>query len=379
LLQELGDGYGEALHEHRRRLRAAFAEHGGVEVDTQGDAFFVAFARASNAVAAAADCQRALAGGPIRVRMGLHTGEPRLTEEGYVGLDVHKGARIAAVGHGGQVLRAPGDLSGAAQRPERVGVRRRGPRSRGERKRGRLSSAPVRRTGQAGRMGLHARRRRILPGAPHLPPRRRHAARHRARRLVGVRALLCRDRRRDRGQHRLPRDVDARRAGTTPQPASGNRPVLSPAYREQRSALSRLSVFRGSFDRSAAVAVTGADLRLVSQLVAKSLLRRPDFGRFELHELLRQYAAEQLHLSPAEEADARERRGHTTRGQLPFRTTLHVVEDRPRRPPGARRRKSSLVTTRTQPSRCIRNVTSSASSARTSRAWRPMTTPSSAS
>src|SRR5690242_9438575 len=104
LLQELGDGYGEALQEHRRRLRAAFAEHEGVEVDTQGDAFFVAFARASEAVAAAADGQRALAGGPIRVRMGLHTGEPQLTGEGYVGLDVHKGARIAAVGHGGQVL-----------------------------------------------------------------------------------------------------------------------------------------------------------------------------------------------------------------------------------------------------------------------------------
>src|SRR6476619_1933976 len=104
LLHELGDGYGETLQEHRRRLRAAFAEHEGVEVDTQGDAFFVVFARASNAVAAAADCQRALVGGPIRVRIGLHTGEPRLTEEGYVGLDVHKGARIAAVGHGGQVL-----------------------------------------------------------------------------------------------------------------------------------------------------------------------------------------------------------------------------------------------------------------------------------
>src|SRR5437588_6885607 len=104
LLRELRDGYGEALQEHRRRLRAAFAEHDGVEVDTQGDAFFVAFARPSDAVAAAADGQRALADGPIRVRMGLHTGEPQLTEEGYVGLDVHKGARIAAVGHGGQVL-----------------------------------------------------------------------------------------------------------------------------------------------------------------------------------------------------------------------------------------------------------------------------------
>src|SRR5256885_14003029 len=73
LLHELGDDYGEALHEHRRRLRGAFADHEGVEVDTQGDAFFVAFARASNAVAAAADGQRALADGRVRVRMGLHT------------------------------------------------------------------------------------------------------------------------------------------------------------------------------------------------------------------------------------------------------------------------------------------------------------------
>src|SRR3954451_23496305 len=104
LLHELGDDYGEALQEHRRRRGTACAEHDGVEVDMKGDPFFVVFARTSNAVAAAADCQRALAGGPIRVRMGLHTGEPRLTEEGYVGLDVHKGARIAAVGHGGQVL-----------------------------------------------------------------------------------------------------------------------------------------------------------------------------------------------------------------------------------------------------------------------------------
>src|ERR1700756_5976079 len=96
LLHELGDDYGEALHEHRRRLRAAFAEHEGVEVDTQGDAFFVAFARASDAVAAAADGQRALAGGPIRVRMGLHTGEPRLNGGRYGRLHVHKGPPPAA-------------------------------------------------------------------------------------------------------------------------------------------------------------------------------------------------------------------------------------------------------------------------------------------
>ena len=104
LLHELGDAYADALHEHRRLLREAFAANNGAEVDTQGDAFFVAFGRASEAVAAAVDAQLALSGGPIRVRMGLHTGEPRLTDEGYVGLDVHKGARIAAVGHGGQVL-----------------------------------------------------------------------------------------------------------------------------------------------------------------------------------------------------------------------------------------------------------------------------------
>jgi predicted ATPase len=104
LLHELGDGYADALSEHRRALRAAFTAHGGVEVDTQGDAFFVAFSRARDAVAAARDGQQALAGGPIRVRMGLHTGEPLVTDEGYVGIDVHRAARIAAVGHGGQVL-----------------------------------------------------------------------------------------------------------------------------------------------------------------------------------------------------------------------------------------------------------------------------------
>ena len=85
-------------------LREAFAAHGGVEVDTQGDAFFYAFPTAPGALAAAAEATEALAGGPIRVRMGVHTGTPLLTDEGYVGADVHRAARIAAVGHGGQVL-----------------------------------------------------------------------------------------------------------------------------------------------------------------------------------------------------------------------------------------------------------------------------------
>ena len=104
LLTELGDGYADVLAEHRRALRAAFVRHGGVEVDTQGDAFFVAFAEAGGALTAAADAQAALAGGPVSVRAGVHTGEPTRTEEGYVGLDVHRAARICAIAHGGQIV-----------------------------------------------------------------------------------------------------------------------------------------------------------------------------------------------------------------------------------------------------------------------------------
>ncbi|MDX6591701.1 MAG: hypothetical protein QOJ13_897 [Gaiellales bacterium] len=104
LLQELGHAYADALAEHRAVLRTVFSGQGGIEVDTQGDAFFYAFARASDAITAAEAGQAALASGPIRVRIGLHTGEPQLTAEGYVGLDVHAGARIAACGHGGQVV-----------------------------------------------------------------------------------------------------------------------------------------------------------------------------------------------------------------------------------------------------------------------------------
>jgi predicted ATPase len=104
LLHELGDSYAHVLAEHRRVLREAFGRHGGVEVDTQGDAFFYAFARAADAVAAAGDAQQALAAGPVRVRIGVHTGEPLVADEGYVGVDVHRAARIMAAGHGGQVL-----------------------------------------------------------------------------------------------------------------------------------------------------------------------------------------------------------------------------------------------------------------------------------
>jgi predicted ATPase/class 3 adenylate cyclase len=110
LLQEAGAAYGYLLAEHRQLLRAAFAVHDGREVDTQGDSFFVAFRGPAQAVGAAVDGQRALAGhdwpsgGRVRVRMGLHTGEATETGGSYVSIAVHRAARIAAAAHGGQVL-----------------------------------------------------------------------------------------------------------------------------------------------------------------------------------------------------------------------------------------------------------------------------------
>src|SRR5712691_3958464 len=110
MLTLLRERYGEVLADHNRLLRAAFAETGGQEMGTEGDAFFVAFGRAHDAVAAAAAAQRALSaypwpeGGEVRVRMGIHTGEPSLGDEGYLGLSLHRAARISSAGHGGQVL-----------------------------------------------------------------------------------------------------------------------------------------------------------------------------------------------------------------------------------------------------------------------------------
>ncbi len=482
LLQELGHGYAEALQEHRRRLRAAFAAHDGVEVDTQGDAFFVAFGRASDAIAAAAEAQRALADGPIRVRMGLHTGEPRLTEEGYVGLDVHRGARIAAVGHGGQVLLSQAtralvdgpvrdlgphrlkDLSA----PERIfqleieglpadfpllktlEVGMKGLPSPGTSFVGRASELEaidglledpecrlLTLVGPGGvgktRLALEAAARRIerYPHGVHFVPLVSVAApeflapavaesiqfavdgahsgfsakeqlldylSERSTLLVldnfehlvggsgllgelverapGV-ALLTTSRERlnvqsewvydveglelaengnggassvrlfvERAAQARPgfeldeeervqalricrlvtgmplgielaaawvsmlscreiadeieRNVDflATSMRDVPERHRSLRAAFDQSWRllsdEQRDAFAQLSVFRGGFDREAAAAVAGADLRLLSELVAKSLVRRPDFGRYELHELLRQYAAEKL-------------------------------------------------------------------------------------
>jgi class 3 adenylate cyclase len=111
LLQELGDEeYSVVARDHRRLVRDTFGAAGGTEVDTQGDAFFFSFPRARDAVAAAVAAQRALrghtwpGGREVRVRMGLHTGEPHLGEEGYLGIDVVRAARIASAGTGGQIL-----------------------------------------------------------------------------------------------------------------------------------------------------------------------------------------------------------------------------------------------------------------------------------
>lgn len=111
LVRRLGERYADLLGEHRRLVRAAFTEHGGWEIDTQGDAFFVAFDRVKDSILAAVGAQRALAAHnwppsepAPKIRIGLHTTEPHLWPEGYVGVGVHRANRICAVGHGGQVL-----------------------------------------------------------------------------------------------------------------------------------------------------------------------------------------------------------------------------------------------------------------------------------
>ncbi|MDX1438078.1 MAG: adenylate/guanylate cyclase domain-containing protein, partial [Anaerolineales bacterium] len=111
LLDQLGpDRYADLLVTQREVLRAAFAWFNGTEIDTQGDSFFASFPRASEAIAAVVQIGRAVAEQSwpddveVRLRMGLHTGEPWLIEEGYVGMDVHRAARIGHAGHGGQVL-----------------------------------------------------------------------------------------------------------------------------------------------------------------------------------------------------------------------------------------------------------------------------------
>ncbi|HEY5488580.1 MAG TPA: adenylate/guanylate cyclase domain-containing protein, partial [Candidatus Limnocylindrales bacterium] len=110
LLTELREAYPGLLARHHAVIRQALARHGGTEVKTEGDAFFAVFVKAADALAFAAQAQRELhatdfpAGAKVMVRMGIHTGEGALSDADYVGLDVHRAARIAAAGHGGQVL-----------------------------------------------------------------------------------------------------------------------------------------------------------------------------------------------------------------------------------------------------------------------------------
>lgn len=110
LMKRLGAGYAELIADHRRIVRETFGRHQGIEIDTQGDSFFFAFARARDAVAAAVELQRIHAdyewpgGETVRVRIGLHTGEPAVGEEGYLGVDVVRAARLSATGAGGTVL-----------------------------------------------------------------------------------------------------------------------------------------------------------------------------------------------------------------------------------------------------------------------------------
>ena len=105
LLAELGTTvYREALARHREIVREACARHRGYEVDYEGDAFFYAFPSAKEAVAAVREAMQGLSEGPIRIRVGIHTGEPELDPPKYVGFDVHLAARVAASAHGGQVV-----------------------------------------------------------------------------------------------------------------------------------------------------------------------------------------------------------------------------------------------------------------------------------
>lgn len=130
LLQRIGSAYAGVLTAHQRLLRDAWAAHAGYEVDTQGDSFFVSFSSAIEAVAAAVQATQALAahswpdGVSVRVRMGLHTGMPDVLGESYVGIDVHRAARIAAAGHGGQILLSETTMELARDRlPQGVSLR----------------------------------------------------------------------------------------------------------------------------------------------------------------------------------------------------------------------------------------------------------------
>ena len=516
LLHELGDAYADALHEHRRLLREAFTATRASRWTPRGTPSSSRSAALRMGSPRPLMRQLALAVGPIRVRMGLHTGEPRVTEEGYVGLDVHKGARIAAVGYGGQVL-----LSQATRALVDTDVRDLGPHrlkdlSAPERIfqleiDGLPTEFPPLRTLEAGlrnlpaprttfvgradelasiermldepdcrlltlvgpggvgktRLALEAAARRIdryqhgvhfvplvgVPAPDLLAPAvaeslqfqvdSAHSAlpardqlvdylRERATLLVldnfehlldardlltqvieqapgvemlmtsrerlqvqsewvldleglelgngnghagesaAVRLFVDRARQVDSGytlsdQERphvervcrlvngMPLGIELAAAWASTLPCSeiadeiernlgflettmhdvpqrhrSLRAAFDQSWRllseDERRVFSQLAVFRGSFARDAAAAVAGAGLAELHGLVSKSLVRRAELGRFELHELLRQYAAERLAAEQAEFADVRERHARFYAGMLDARAEALVGE-----------------------------------------------------
>ena len=168
LLEELGtDAYRDALAEHRRIVREACARHDGYEVDYEGDAFFYAFASAQAAVSAVTEAMQGLDGGPIRIRVGIHTGEPALDPPKYVGLDVHRAARIMSAAHGGQVVLSPSTV--ALLEPGTVAAE--GPRPAPAQRPLRPDPPAPAPTRRAPRPSSRRSRRSTAPTCPSRPPR----------------------------------------------------------------------------------------------------------------------------------------------------------------------------------------------------------------
>src|SRR5438552_170717 len=355
LLHELGAiAYARALTAHRRILREAARGHGGLEVNTQGDSFLMAFARATDAVAAAAEAQEALAAGRIRVRMGLHTGTPLVRDDDYVGIEVHRGARIAAAAHGGQVILSRETRKLLGERfPIRdlgehrikdfaepvwifqlgdqvfppllescpnLGVlvtRRERLRGRGEVEYGVLPLA------EPEAIDLFCQRARVDPNASVAALCRVLDNLPLALELAAARAPVLSPRQiLERVSQRLDllkggRDAEARQR-TLRATIEWSHDLLS--AQEQRL-FAALSVFAGGCTIEAAEAVANADLDALQGLVDKSLVRRRE-ERFWMLETIREFAGERLEQSG--EADGvRRRHAHHFLGFAEEAQTLH--------------------------------------------------------
>lgn len=202
--RRLGADFARLRATHHAAVRAAIAEYGGHEVDTAGDGFFVAFERAADAVAAAAAAQRALheaetTDEPLRVRMGIHTAEPFVDDGAYLGVGVHRAARICAAGHGGQILLSNAtagiveDIVVAGMAFLDLGEHRCAPRAWRRRRRGRRRGVPGSRDrrGEGGERGGGRSRRRHRHGALRAPARRDSRCRPTARRAPERAVVRC--------------------------------------------------------------------------------------------------------------------------------------------------------------------------------------------